>query len=149
MGKPKKLPVQNENAKKRIAGNPYSSDSMKIIWAFDRLDNDGEFAFNLDREDFNHEEVLRKITLYGNMTWADVKSQTHDKHGKSKHHLLNVSGISTSGMSRVKLKLEEQEYDQIFSFALQNKLRLIGLRNNEVFHVIWFDPGHKFYPSTK
>ncbi len=126
----------------------YSSDGANIIWTFDRIDRDGPFAFDLSRPDFNHKEVLTKIVEYSSMTWSDVKSQTHDR-GKSKHHFLNVDSLSNEARERVTNKLAEEEYDQIFSFAFQNKLRVVGIRVNEVFHIIWYDPEHKFCPSSK
>jgi len=39
--------------------------------------------------------------------------------------------------------------DSIFSFALTNKIRLIGLKEGRVFYVIWYDPNHDFYPVNK
>ena len=29
------------------------------------------------------------------------------------------------------------------------KLRVIGLRENEIFHIKWYDPNHEFYPTNK
>lgn len=46
------------------------------------------------------------------------------------------------------MKLDEYS-DSIFSFALQNKLRIIGLRINEIFHILWYDPNHEVYPVNK
>ena len=82
------------------------------------------------------------------MTWAEIKRQTHDG-SKSKNHFLDTDGMSDDARKRIEaLKLEDST-DQIFSFALENKIRIIGLRNDEFFHVIWFDPLHEFYLSEK
>lgn len=133
---------------KSVSGDKYSSDNKKIIWFFDWLDNDGTFAFNLSRSDFNHKEVLEKIISYSNMTWADVKKQTHDD-GRSKHHLLSIDSLSSEAEERIKAKRLDEYTDSVFSFALQNKLRIIGIRINEVFHAVWYDPHHRFCPSRK
>ena len=133
---------------KTVSGANYSSDDMKTVWYFDLLDRSGKFAFDLTRGDFHHHEVLEKIIAYSNMTWTEIKRQTHDK-GKSKHHFLDMSKLSAEAMERIEAKQFEEQTDSIFSFALQNKLRLIGLRKNEQFHVVWYDPNHEFCPSSK
>ena len=82
------------------------------------------------------------------MTWDEIKKQTHDK-GKSKHHLLSIDSLSKDAFERLKAKQLEEESDSIFSFALQNKLRVVGIREGRYFHVIWYDPEHKICPATK
>lgn len=37
----------------------------------------------------------------------------------------------------------------IFSFALQNRLRIVGIRENEYVHVLWRDPDNEICPSKK
>lgn len=82
------------------------------------------------------------------MTWTEVKKQTHDD-GKSKHHFLSPQFLSPEAAERLKAKQLEEYSDSIFSFALDNKLRLVGIRKNEDFHVLWYDPEHEVCPSKK
>lgn len=149
MSKGKKVVRSGSNkSSKNIILNPNSTDRKKSIWLFDKLDRDAKFAFNVYRSDFDAEKILSKIIDYSNMTWAEIKRQTHDG-SKSKNHFLDTDGMSDDARKRIEaLKLEDST-DQIFSFALENKIRIIGLRNDEFFHVIWFDPLHEFYLSEK
>ena len=39
--------------------------------------------------------------------------------------------------------------DDIFSFALNNTVRMIGLKQGEKFYPVWYDDSHKFYPPKK
>ena len=151
MGKHEKcIPGSKSVAHQKVVSNEkYSTDGRKVQWCFDYLDKGGKFAFNLSREDFDHYEVLEKIIAYSNMTWSEVKRQTHDD-GKSKHHFLDLSKISREAVDRISAKRFDGIYDDaIFSFAFQNKLRIIGVRDNEKFHGVWFDPQHEFCPSGK
>lgn len=117
-------------------------------YSFDKLDMDGKFSFDLSRKDFDHKEIFEKIIAYSNLTWAEIKRQTHD-NGKSKHHYLSLDTLSKLALDRID-KMNLQAYqDSIFSFALQNKLRVIGIRDEEKFHVVWYDPYHDFCPSKK
>lgn len=125
-----------------------STDGEKIIWMSDKIDRSGNYAFNINRADFDHKEVLGKIVDYSSMTWGEVKRQTHDD-GKSKHHFLTPGSLSKEAVERLKAKDLEEFSDYIFSFALQNKIRIIGIRNGEKFHVLWYDPDHEICPSKK
>lgn len=132
--------------KRTIKEKGYSSDSKKVVWQFDMIDRNGKFAFDVNRDGFKHKVFLEKLIDYSSMTWTEVKKQTHD-NGKSKHHFL--SSLSNEATERLKNRQLEEYEDSIFSFALENKLRVVGIRKNEDFHVLWYDPEHEICPSKK
>ncbi len=149
MAKKKVVGGYNGRTKRVVEeGKRYSSDGLKIAWCFDRVDRSGKFAFDPFRSDFDHKEMIEKIISYGSMTWADLKRQTHDG-GKSKHHFLMLESLSPDAVERVKQLLSEEEFDSVFSLALQNVLRIIGVRRDEKFYVMWYDPKHEFCPSHR
>ena len=82
------------------------------------------------------------------MTWREILQQTHDG-GKSKHHFLRYESLSGEAQMRLQSKKLEEASDSIFSFALTNLLRIIGIRDKEKFHVLWYDPEHKVCPSKR
>lgn len=84
-----KRTVQTEKTSRRegTGKTALSYDAERPIWRFDLLDRDGDFAFTLDRVD--HRVVLEKLIEYGNLTWGEIKRQTHDRTNKSKHHYLS------------------------------------------------------------
>lgn len=132
---------------KRINTDNYSTENSRSIWLFDMLDKNGSFAFDLHSNNFNHRDFLDKMISYSNMTWAEIKRQTHD-NSRSKHHFLKLDSLSKSALERVKFMKYDQLYpDQIFSFAFTNTLRIIGIRIDEYFHVVWYDSNHQFCPS--
>ncbi len=147
----KKVTKQNHSSKsgkKTVQQMHGSSDSEKIVWLFDNLDVAGEFAFDVNREDFQHKEVMEKMIAYSSMTWADLKRGTHDA-GKSKHHEIDIAQLSAEAQARIRAKHLEEATDSIFSFALQNKLRILGIRDGRFFHVLWYDSEHRACPSEK
>lgn len=150
MGKGKKSIPQKTAHQKNIYSGKHSTDGERVQWRFDKLEKTGKFAFDLTREDFDHRKVLEKIIAYSNMTWSEVKAQTHDKKNKTKNHFLDLSKLSAEGRSSFCSKGFEGKYeDSVFSFAFQNMLRVIGIRENEKFYAVWFDPNHEFCPSKK
>ena len=68
---------------------------------------------------------------------------------KKTNHNLKESSLSNEAMDRVKAKHLEEYLNSIFSFALENKLHIVGIRENEDFHVLWYDPEHEICPSAK
>ena len=141
---------QQQHLRKTTAGqSAVNTDVESIVWAFDRIDRNGPFAFDLDKIERNNHlrDIFEKMIQYEGVTWGELKRATHDG-GRSKHHFLNDDGICTDGIKRIEL-LCPQETERIFSFALENTLRIIGIRDGVVFHVMWYDPKHEFYQSRK
>lgn len=144
----KKISQEDTPLKKQVVTKDTGTANKNTIWVFDLLDVDEIFAFNLNRKDFDHHEFLEKMIAYSNMTWSDISRQTHDS-GKSKHHYLPYNGLSKDAKDRIKAKHLGEHTDAIFSFALQNLIRIIGIRDGAFFHVIWYDPRHEFYPTKR
>jgi len=120
-----------------------------ITWTFRNVDNDGKFAFNPNRNDFNAKDFVEKMLAYSNMTQHEIKNQTHDAD-KSKHHYLeNLDCLSTEARQRIKAKQFEDKTDKLFSLALNNKTRIIGFLDGAEFQVVWYDANHEFCPSPK
>lgn len=138
-----------KRGKEVVVSRSGSTIKQKPIWRFDLIDRSGKFAFDLARSDFKHREVLQKLMEYGDMTWDEIGRQQHDKSRKTKHHYLSVDGLSKEAMERIQAKHFDEETDTIYSFALQNLLRIIGLRQGAEFHIVWYDPKHEFCPSTR
>ena len=146
--KPKRIKALRPQVRKQADVERYSTDGCKIVWRFDLVDRDGQFAFAPSDPRFDAAEVLEKVIEYSRLTWAELKSATHDQ-GKSQHHFLEPQTLSREAWERVRAKHLEEEADAIFSFRLQNKLRIIGIRRGENFHAVWYDPEHNFCPSRK
>ena len=154
--KTKKMTSSTEKQTVRMSGSSEkqtvrrmgSSENELSIWRFDRIDRNGKFAFDIGRSDFQHKEFLDKLISYSSMTWGEIRNQTHDG-GKSKHHFLSFDSLSKSAQDRILALHMEEDMDRIYSFTLQNKLRIIGLRDNSEFHVLWYDPTHEVCISKK
>lgn len=143
----RKVASDNVRPARKIHDVASGSDAQRPVWRFDLLDRDGDFAFTLDR--VNHRVVLEKLIEYGNLTWGEIKRQTHDRTNKSKHHHLSGAKLSREAEQRIRAKHLEEDADDIFSFALMNKIRIIGLKQDAEFHIVWYDEEHRFCPSAK
>jgi hypothetical protein len=138
---------KKDRHKQVVQTNDISTDRETPIWSFDNVDNAGVFRFGKD--EVNTELIVDKILSLSKMKWIDIKKATHDD-GKSKNHELDYEGISDDGKNRINAKqLTKEDIDTIFSLAFTNKIRVIGLKKGRIFHVMWYDPNHDFYPVNK
>lgn len=142
--------LQGDNFCKRLPAIPKdNNDALCPTWTFDMIDRNGVFAFDINRQDFNAKLFFDKLISFSNMTWSEIMRQTHDK-GKSSNHFLDVDGMSKEARSRYEFMQFVGKYDeQVFSLRLNNTTRVIGIRDGRIFHVVWYDENHKFYPSNK
>ena len=137
-------------SKNKLTKNPerISTDSEVCFWTFKKIDKDGDFAFDPQRQDFDTKDFLLKMLSYSQMTWREIKLQTHDA-GKSKNHELSSKSLSLKAKERISAKGLGEYEDALFSFALNNKVRVIGVRLGAEFQVVWYDANHDFAPSSK
>ena len=149
MSKKPKQKVSKNQRVKSITKPVDPTNSMCPVWGFEMIDRDGKFAFDLTRNDLNPKFLLDKLIGYSSMTWQEITRHTHDG-GKSKHHRLeDLDRLSKAARERIERKNLSLELDALFSFALDNVKRLIGIRQGAVFQVIWYDANHEFAPSEK
>ena len=85
---------RHDTNQKRTVQPPLSTDNAKQVWVFNSLDRDGHFAFNIERKDMNHKEILAKIISYSSRTRSEIKQETHGSDNKSKNHYLTYTALS-------------------------------------------------------
>ena len=143
MGKKTKERLVKKN-KQTISSKSASTDNSVIVWSFERIDRNGEFAFDTNRQDFDVKDFLSKLLEFSTMTWQELFPKD-DK--KSRHHPLSPESFSKQAIERINFMKLEDETDSIYSLALNGQTRLIGIRKGAIFQVIWYDANHKFAPS--
>jgi len=144
--KNKKVKISENVHKRKTKIIDQNSDKEKPLWDFANVDNDGKFRFHESTLDLTL--FVQKLVSLSQMTWANIKMATHDD-GKSKNHELPFEKLSQEAKERINLKKLNDDVESIFSFALTNKIRLIGLKKGRIFYVIWYDKNHEFYPIKK
>jgi hypothetical protein len=119
----------------------HGSDGLKIRWSFSIIDKDGPWGFEKISADEFWNKLLPKLRHYGNMTWADLFNHRHN-------HSVDKKGIIKGAEKRLK-EIDQDDIDQLVSIAINGKPRLWGIRQNDEFRFLWWDPHHKIWPTTK
>lgn len=152
MGKKTKGTSKKE---KRSRGEPSkeTTDAQYPVWNFRDIERDGKFAFDVNRKDFKHKEILEKIISYSSMTWFAIQQYDNDKgHGRNHYLSIDSETLTKEAMECIRRKIPDESdprWSSIFSFSLNNKMRIIGVRMGAEFRVIWYDPDHEFAKTSK
>jgi len=131
--KPKKQP------KTSIENIPKSLKEKSPVWVFSKIDIYGKWGWiNLDRHTLT-QVILRKIKKFETMKWGEIQKQ------RSKHHSMPVANICSDAQKRLK-EIGIFDIDELFSFNINGKKRIWGLKDRFIFEVLWWDPEHEVYP---
>lgn len=131
----------------RPGADPASIHQMVMAWTPDNADVKDQWTWGQARqwaqEDWD-KIILPKLTSWETMKWYEIEAAITDS-GRRMHHFMDTDTICSEAQTR----LVEIEYDgdSIYRFRLGNKRRLWGHRIVEKFHIVWFDPEHKIYPT--
>lgn len=141
-----KTPLTNQNPINNK--NPDSIMQKNMQWIADKKDNIGRWSWGVSRDqidqDFN--EISSFLNSLTSNRWYEILSQRSGEHYK--HHEQEVFSIEKEAIERwAELGLEE--FDTAFRFRSGSTKRIWGYKIVDVFHLIWWDPNHKIYPTEK
>jgi hypothetical protein len=117
------------------------TSNERICWRFKYADHDGPWCFH---EVGSGElcRVLNQLTSFESMTVAEAFS---GRPGKD----YNVEDIPNQ-LARGRLAaLGIADITKISRFRLSGAERLYGVRQQNVFYVVWWDPHHQIWPSSR
>lgn len=145
-GKTKGSPPGRTNRPKVAAtSNPEVLDE-KPQFCFQYVDKWAKGAYGYSFGQNDAETVLDFLADRSRETWRTILSH-RDSNGQ-KHHSHHVSDMPNgSRRDYERLDLDKFCGGELFRFRLGSTRRLWGFRADHMFHVVWWDPDHKVYPS--
>ena len=88
--------------------------------------------------------IQQKLRAFETMTldaiWIKAKKQNHG---------VQLHKLSLVAQKRIKVLGYDADLEQIYSLRLSNKERIWGIRECNVFQLLWWDPQHQVCPSIK
>jgi len=87
------------------------------------------------------EDVIFRLKELESMTWTEIEQGTHS-------HFVEVTKLIPDAQKRLSA-LRLDDFDVLFSLRIKAKPRLWGIRINNIFHALWWDPDHQVCPSLK
>ena len=110
-----------------------------ICWQFSLMDLSGPFSCS----EITPDEwllILSKMRLWETMTWNEIEGK--------RDHSINVESLSNIAQKRLE-DIQLDDIDEVFSLHIDGKKRLFGIRDRNIFKVLWWDREHKVCPSPK
>lgn len=138
---------RNKRVPAKAVGRPVAK-SVRIIsqqhtgkpaWRFSTVDTEGPFRW--PKGDPEELLIVQKLHAFDSMTWADLVGK--------QHHFLSVTSISSAAKRRIEELDIDDAIENLFSFHLAGKPRVIALRYGDTASLLWYDPDHQVAPSTK
>jgi hypothetical protein len=142
--------MPNNKNRKRSSGNPVSggntstesprsthNDTKKStpVWIFLLSDTDADWS-GCDGTQKHVRNILAILGKYETMTWSDIEGK--------RNHSIPVGSLTKIAQKRLQeLNLDDISY--LFSLHVNGLQRLWGIKENEEFRVLWWDPKHEVY----
>lgn len=127
--------------------SPESSHHKKPAWKLAKMDFGGDWGFNKINRASILRELHRKLRNFEGMTWAEIERAT-GRSGKL-NHSIRIDRLKTSVQNRLRELRLLEEHDYLYSLHFDATGRLWGIKDNEIFYILWWDQDHTVYPVTK
>ncbi|MEO5313194.1 hypothetical protein PV772_03580 [Pseudarthrobacter sp. CC12] len=139
---PQALPVATQ---KRAVVLDVEHDQVlerKLVWRFNQIDRDGDWSpINIDPQHIAN--LFEKMASFETMTIGEIFAPGSE-HGKS----YEVASMPAPPQKRLQ-ELERDDETEIVRLRCGGAPRLYGFLREHVFHILWWDPLHQVWPSTK
>lgn len=119
---------------------PYQDDKS-IFWSFSSFDANIAFP-GKNKPGCTFVEIAQAIKSIEMRTWNDILSH------EDRDHEIEIYNIASFAQKRLQ-ELSLDDVDGLWSFHLNGKIRLWGIKNQSLIRVIWLDPNHLICPSHK
>lgn len=140
MSKKKAKSIKNPLTTKipRIASSFKNPMDLYPAWHVEFLDPQGPWGWTEIDRDYFFSDIIPKIVNFEKMYWKDILNRNN--------HEVSVSEVCKDARKRL-MYLNLDDIETLVSLRLTGKQRVWGIRVENIFKVLWWDPEHKVYPS--
>ncbi len=140
--KKKKLPKQDKtptvSKQAKRTQNPEGYEHQLIAWHFRCMDAGGTWPCTVE----TIQSILPRLKEYEQKSWSEIKREarnhpmpTHKIEPKAQARLTTIGYGDTGELNQLDIK------------GGQKKQRLWGIRQENIFQILWWDPNHTVYIS--
>lgn len=109
------------------------------VWKIGQADFDGPWCPKRMHKDLLL-EIISKLKNFERSTWPEIE--------RGGSHFIPLDRITRDAYRRLQ-ELRLDDTNDLFSLRLSNLERLWGIRSNDVFSLLWWDPEHQVCPAAK
>ena len=130
--------AQNNSQRKSVRKNQ-TDNSNHVCWQFSLMDLSGPYSCSEIKQD-EWLLILSKMRLWKTMTWNEIEGR--------RDHSISIENLSSIAKKRL-TDIQLDDIDEVFSLHIDGKKRLFGIRDRNIFKVLWWDREHEVCPSPK
>lgn len=113
-------------------------DSAPVCWQAGIIDLNGPWGWSRINHSIFFDNILPKLQHFESMSWYEILGRNN--------HEVKVEQISKKAQKRLtSLKLDD--YETLVSLRLTGPQRVWGIKMQNMFKILWWDPNHEVYPS--
>jgi len=117
----------------------FPTESCRPEFKADQMDLQGPWGWDhLGSKEL--QEIFSKIFDTQKLTWQELK-------GKGSH-LVDVKDLIPEAQKRL-IEIQKEDTDQLYSLRLSGVRRIWGIKDSNIFWILWWDPSHKVCKSNK
>lgn len=125
--------VENKSVRSADIASPRTPS-----WRFSTVDTAGPYPWPVGEA--KELEILQKLRQFDTMHWEEIEGPDH--------HSIEVGKLSKEAGGRL-AAINQDDLDEVFSFHFSGKPRIIGIRDQNVVKLLWWDAEHEVCPSRK
>jgi hypothetical protein len=117
----------------------FPDEASRPEFRADRMDIGGPWDWNMLAAK-HLQDFLKKLLEVQKLSWQILR----EKHS----HLVDINKIIPEAQKRLQ-KIGQDDLDQLYSLSLSGRLRVWGIKDGNIFWLLWWDPQHSICPSLK
>lgn len=148
MAKKKRTNIEKDVEFKKTTQIIYDPDSYKQtkpVWSFDLADFDHE-QWSVLNIDFINKEIFKTLKSFEGMTWQEIDSASGGRKKGTNNHFILFEDMIKEAQDRAD-DLNLLQHESLYSLRIQGKIRLFGVLNDGIYHIVWYDSDHAICPS--
>lgn len=111
-----------------------------LVWNIGSMDTGGPWSWHGIDPNTWWEYLCPAMRDFSRMKWSEITGRLH--------HPVRVEHLVKEAQGRL-IEIGREDTDMLFSLALSGKRRIWGIKDREVFRILWWDPSHEVYPVPK
>ncbi len=118
--------------------NPEGYQNQLIAWHFECMDEGGSWPCTHSIL----ESIKDRLHEYEKRKWSELTGSSHP---------FPIEKIIQRAQERL-VQLGHEDYVHLYELDIRRpgqKVRLWGLRKENIFKILWWDPNHEVYPTEK
>ena len=142
-----KKPANSQNLKKdkrsrkSQRSDPPSYSQEKIVWAFSRVDEEGDWGWRTQASSAWWDYILPKLQNFESMTWIEIMQAVGGRSRGNNSHPVLVEKLTANAKKRLG-EIDQNDVTELFSLRLDSTTRIYGIRDQQVLKLLWYDKHH-------